>query len=49
MNIKYKNEVIILRDVSYEDAYEMMRISQDEEVMKFYGWPPFKSLQEAKK
>lgn len=45
--IIFENDSIILRDAHLEDAEELINITNDKEVMKYYGMEPYKTIKEA--
>lgn len=49
MNIIFENELIRLREAKLSDEEELLRISNDEEVMKYYGMNHSPNIEGAKK
>lgn len=47
MRTIFENDIIRLRESTLEDAEELLKITKDEEVMKYYGMEPFKNIEEA--
>lgn len=43
----FENHLIKLRDATLEDAEELLKITNDEEVMKYYGMEPYRNIKEA--
>jgi ribosomal-protein-alanine N-acetyltransferase len=47
MGIIYENNIIRLREARLDDSGELLSITNDEEVMKYYGMGPYINLEEA--
>ena len=43
----FENDIIRLREATLEDAEDLLKITNDEEVMKYYGMEPYKNIEEA--
>ncbi|MBZ9623763.1 GNAT family N-acetyltransferase [Clostridium sp. FP2] len=43
----FENHIIRLREATLEDAEELLRVTNDEDVMKYYGIEPYINIKEA--
>ncbi|WP_291563923.1 MULTISPECIES: GNAT family N-acetyltransferase [unclassified Clostridium] len=47
MKTIFENNIIRLREANLEDAKELLSVTNDEEVIKYYGMDPYKNIREA--